>query len=500
MLLSAVIAIPFLGALVLFLGSGSRRLALGIAGIPLALLVWLVTHFDPQQSGIQYQTYWEWIPQIGLNYSLGLDGLSLLMVGLNALLTFIAILSAEAAIKRPALFYGMILLTSGAVHGAFLSQNLLLFFIFYELVLIPMYLLISIWGSAKRDYAGIKFLIYTAVSAILVLGAFLAIGWLADPHSFELSQLHDLALDPQTQTLVLVALILGFGIKMPLIPLHTWLPDAYGESSAPVAILLGGILSKLGIYGLLRFGLDLWPEGWATVSGLLAGWGAVCVLAGALTAIAQTDIQRMVAYSSIGHMGYILLGMAAATPVSLTGVMLQMVSHGLILALLFNLVGIIERIVGSRDLNVLNGLLNPIRGLPAISALLILAGMASAGIPGLVGFVAEFLIFQGSYSIFPLATLIAILGTGLTAVYFVILLNRTCFGKLDNHTAYYPLIQTWERIPGLILAGLIIWFGIQPMGLVDLPQSLAFDMAGKVAQAHQEPIILAEALDLASAP
>ena len=500
MLLSAVIAIPFLGALVLFLGSGSRRLALGIAGIPLALLVWLVTHFDPQQSGIQYQTYWEWIPQIGLNYSLGLDGLSLLMVGLNALLTFIAILSAEAAIKRPALFYGMILLTSGAVHGAFLSQNLLLFFIFYELVLIPMYLLISIWGSAKRDYAGIKFLIYTAVSAILVLGAFLAIGWLADPHSFELSQLHNLALDPQTQTLVLVALILGFGIKMPLIPLHTWLPDAYGESSAPVAILLGGILSKLGIYGLLRFGLDLWPEGWATVSGLLAGWGAFCVLAGALAAIAQTDIQRMVAYSSIGHMGYILLGMAAATPVSLTGVMLQMVSHGLILALLFNLVGIIERIVGSRDLNVLNGLLNPIRGLPAISALLILAGMASAGIPGLVGFVAEFLIFQGSYSVFPVATLIAILGTGLTAVYFVILLNRTCFGKLDNHTAYYPLIQTWERIPGLILAGLIIWFGIQPMGLVDLPQSLAFDMAGKVAQAHQEPIILAEALDLASAP
>lgn len=215
MLLSAVIAIPFLGALVLFLRSGSRRLALAIAGIPLVLLVWLVTHFDPQQSGIQYQTYWEWIPQIGLNYSLGLDGISLLMVGLNALLTFIAILSAEAAIKRPALFYGLILLTSGAVHGAFLSQNLLLFFLFYELVLIPMYLLICIWGSARGDYAGIKFLIYTAVSSILVLGAFLAIGWLADPHSFELSQLHDLALDPQTQTLVLVALILGFGIKMP---------------------------------------------------------------------------------------------------------------------------------------------------------------------------------------------------------------------------------------------------------------------------------------------
>ncbi len=491
-MLSFLIAVPLLGSLALFLGLGSRRLALGLAGIPLVMVFWIASQLDPQCSGIQYAVEITWIPPIGLNYSLGLDGLSLLMVSLNALLTFVGILSAEDTIKRPSLLYGLILLTSGAVHGAFTSQNLLLFFVFYELVLIPMYLLISIWGSAKREYAGTKFLLYTALSAVLVLGSFLAIGWLADPHSFELSQLSHLALNAQTQTLLLIPLVIGFGIKMPLIPLHTWLPDAYGESSAPVAIILGGILSKLGIYGLFRFGLELLPQGWASVSGGLAWWGAACVLAGSLAAIAQTDIKRMVAYSSIGHMGYILLGMAAATPISLTGVMVQMVSHGLILALLFDLVGLVERKVGTRDLNVLNGLLNPIRGLPAISAMLILAGMASAGIPGLVGFVAEFLIFQGSYSTFPLPTLIAILGTGLTAVYFVILLNRTCFGKLDNRTAYYPLIQRWERIPGLILAGLIVWFGIQPMGLIQWPQSLAFGIAQQVAQIDPEYLAIAE--------
>ncbi|MFQ3612553.1 MAG: NADH-quinone oxidoreductase subunit M [Cyanobacteriota bacterium] len=493
-MLNLLIWLPIVGSLALFLGLGGRRLAIALAGIPLALDLWLFRSFDLYQAGMQWLEQWTWIPQVGLNYSLGLDGLSLLMVALNGLITLIAILSTEPDIKRPSLFYGLILLMSGAVSGAFTAQNLILFFLFYELVLIPIYLLISIWGSGKRDYAAIKFLIYTAISAIFLLGAFLAIYWIGDPHSFELSDILVGSLSPATQTLLLLALIVAFGIKMPLIPFHTWLPDAYGEASAPVAMVLGGILSKLGTYGLFRFGLQLFPQAWANLGGILAWWGAIAVLAGALAAIAQKDIKRMVAYSSIGHMGYILLGMAAATPISLTGVMVQMVAHGLILALLFDLVGLVERKVGTRDLDVLNGLLNPIRGLPGISALLILGGMASAGIPGLVGFVAEFLIFQGSYSDFPLPTLIGILGTGLTAVYFVILLNRTCFGKLDNRTAYFPSVKVWERIPALVLTSLILWFGIQPMNLVKWPQPLAFSLSTQVAQA--QAVILAEAGNL----
>jgi NAD(P)H-quinone oxidoreductase subunit 4 len=192
----------------------------------------------------------------------------------------------------------------------------------------------------------------------------------------------------------------------------------------------------------------------------------VSVLYGALSAIAQKDIKRMVAYSSIGHMGYILVAAAAGTQLSTLGAVAQMISHGLILALLFHLVGVVERKVGTRDLDILNGLMNPIRGLPLISALLILAGMASAGIPGLVGFVAEFIVFQGSFSTFPIATILLILASGLTAVYFVILLNRTCFGKLDNKLAYYPKVLPSETIPALILTATILVLGIQPNWLI----------------------------------
>jgi NAD(P)H-quinone oxidoreductase subunit 4 len=230
--------------------------------------------------------------------------------------------------------------------------------------------------------------------------------------------------------------------------------------------MLGGVLAKLGTYGIFRFGLGLFPDAWSKLAPLMATWAAVSILYGALAAIAQKDIKRMVAYSSIGSMGYVLLGAAALTPLGLVGSISQMVAHGLILAILFHLVGVIEEKVGSRDLDVLNGLLNPIRGLPSITSLLVLGAMASAGIPGLAGFIAEFLVFQGSYAVFPVQTILAVIGTGLTAVYFVILLNRTCFGKLDNATAYYPKVLWADRLPSLILTALIIFLGVQPVWLV----------------------------------
>ena len=269
-----------------------------------------------------------------------------------------------------------------------------------------------------------------------------------------------------TQLILLSVLLVGFGIKIPLVPLHTWLPDAYTEASPAVTILLGGILAKLGTYGLIRFGLQLFPDTWSLVAPGLAIIGTVSVLYGALSAIAQRDIKRMVAYSSIGHMGYILVAVAAGTRLSVLGAVAQMIGHGLILALLFHLVGIVERKVGTRDLDVLNGLMNPIRGLPLTSGLLIMAGMASAGIPGLVGFVAEFIIFQGSFTTFPIPTLLCIIASGLTAVYFIILLNRTCFGKLDNNLAYYPRVSRLESAPAFVLTIIIFVLGIQPNWLL----------------------------------
>ena len=471
-MLSALIWVPVLGAVIVgFLPKTIttdrlRLISLAIASGLLFWTVWIGSQFDVANAGWQFEEYLPWIPQLGLSYSLAVDGLSLPLLALNALLIWVAIYGNGKGCDRPRLYYPMIFLVSAGVAGAFLAQNLLLFVLFYELELIPLYLLIAIWGGEKRGYAAMKFLIYTAVSGILILAGFLGVTWLSGSTSFDYGSITTQGLSLINQLILLTILLVGFGIKIPLVPLHTWLPDAYVEASPEIAILLGGILAKLGAYGLIRFGLQLFPETWALVAPGLSIIGVVSVLYGALTAIAQKDIKRMVAYSSIGHMGYIVVAAAALTPMSLLGAVCQMVSHGLILAILFYLVGVVEAKVGTRELDVLNGLMNPIRGLPLTSALLILGGMASAGIPGLAGFIAEFLVFQGSFSVFPWQTLLCILASGLTAVYFVILLNRTCFGKLNNQTAYYPKVVWAERTAPLVLAVLIFFLGIQPTWLV----------------------------------
>ncbi|MDP8963470.1 MAG: NADH-quinone oxidoreductase subunit M [Cyanobacteriota bacterium] len=471
-MLSTLIWIPILGAALVgffpgnVVGTRIRSVALAIATAILLVTLWLGFQFDITNSGMQFQESLPWIPQIGLTYKLGVDGLSFPLLALSSLLTLIVIFSGRMEIERPRLKYSLILLVNAGVAGAFLAQNLLLFVLFYEVILIPLYLLIAIWGGEKREYAAMKFLLYTAVSGILILGAFLGITWLSHSTSFDYDAINTQGLSLTVQLILLTAILVGFGIKIPLVPLHTWMPDAYVEASPVVAIILGGMVAKLGTYGLVRFGLQLFPETWSLAAPGLAIIGVVSVMYGALSAIAQKDIKRMVAYSSIGHMGYIVVATAALTPLSLLGAVSQMVSHGLILAILFYLVGIIEAKVGTRDLDVLNGLMNPMRGLPLVSGLLILSGMASAGIPGLVGFVAEFMVFQGSYSAFPWQTLLCIFASGLTAVYFVILLNRTCFGKLDNKTSYYPKVLFAEKAPAFVLAALILVLGIQPTWLV----------------------------------
>ncbi len=493
-MLSVLILLPICAAAIIaFLPkniptNGIRLGALYFSGIVLLWNLFILLKFDIKNPGMQFQEYLPWNETLGLSYQLGVDGLSILMLVLNSLLTWIAIYSSSKETERPRLFYSMILLVSGGVAGAFLAENLLLFFLFYELELIPFYLLISIWGGEKRGYAGIKFLIYTAVSGALILATFLGMVWLTGSTSFACDAVSTQTLSTGMQILLLAGIVLGFGIKIPLVPFHTWLPDAYVEASAPIAILLGGVLAKLGTYGLLRFGMGMFPETWSIIAPTLAIWGAVSAIYGAVVAIAQTDIKRMVAYSSIGHMGYVLLASAASTSLSLVGAVAQMFSHGLILAILFHLVGVVEAKVGTRELSKLNGLMSPIRGLPLISALLVLSGMASAGIPGLTGFIAEFIVFQGSFSVFPIPTLLCVVASGLTAVYFVILLNRTCFGKLDNDLAYYPKVLWSEKIPALVLTAFIIFLGVQPTWLVRWSEPTTTAMVAAILPAEKTVI------------
>jgi NAD(P)H-quinone oxidoreductase subunit 4 len=470
-MLSVLILVPLLGAaLIGFLPIAmtpqrSRWVALIFASIAFSWTIVLAIKFNPGDITQQFSEFLPWIDSLGLSYHLGVDGLSLPLLVLNGLLTCISIYSSDVNLSRSRFYYSLILLLNVGVTGAFLAQDLLLFFIFYELELIPLYLLIAIWGGERRGYAATKFLIYTALSAIFILASFLGMVWLSGSHSFALETLNATTLPLATQILLLVGILIGFGIKIPLVPFHTWLPDAHVEASTPISVLLAGVLLKLGTYGLLRFGMNLLPEAWAYMAPWLATWAVVSVLYGASCAIAQRDMKKMVAYSSIGHMGFVLLAAAAATPLSVLGTVMQMVSHGLISALLFLLVGVVYKKTGSRDLDVLHGLLNPERGMPVIGTLMVLGVMASAGIPGMVGFISEFIIFRGSFPVFPLQTLLSMIGTGLTAVYFLILVNRAFFGRLSAQVINLPRVYWSDRAPAIVLAVLIVILGIQPAWL-----------------------------------
>jgi NAD(P)H-quinone oxidoreductase subunit 4 len=487
-MLSALLLIPFLGALGLLFWPGElapekvRRGALALLVVQLLWSVRVFVQFDPGVAGPQLQESLSWVRSIGLDYRLGVDGLSMPLVLINSGLTLVSAICTRDLSQRPRFYFALLLAINGAVNGAFLAENLLLFFLFYELELIPLWLLISIWGGANRSYAATKFLIFTAVSGLLILGAFLGIALFTGQVDFSLTPVTSERLAMGSQLVLLGALLIGFGIKIPLVPFHTWLPDAHTEASTPVSVLLAGVLLKLGTYGLLRFGLGLFPEAWALLAPWLALWAAVSVLYGSLAAIAQRDMKRMVAYSSVGHMGYILLAAAAATPVSLLGAVFQMVSHGIISALLFLLVGIVYRKTRTRDLDVLRGLLNPERGLPLTGSLMILGVMASAGMPGMAGFISEFLVFRGSLTAFPLATLLCMVGSGLTAVYFLLMVNRVFFGRLSVTTPTDPVadsrlevrlpgVALRETLPAMALAGCVVLIGLYPAALGRLSET-----------------------------
>ncbi|WP_036482717.1 NADH-quinone oxidoreductase subunit M [Myxosarcina sp. GI1] len=470
-MLSVLILLPFVGAAIISLlstkiASTARKIALIVAISNLAINLAIAFQFEPQHQGFQFVENIPWIEWIGLNYHLGIDGLSFPLIFLNSLLTLIAIATTSPTIERPRLYYSMLLLLTGGAAGAFLAQDLLLFFLFYELEIVPLYILIAIWGGSRRGYAAMKFLLYTALSGILVLASFLGLVWLSGTNSFDYEVLRQQNLALNTQLLLLAPLLIGVFIKIPIFPFHTWLPDAHVEASTPISVMLAGVLLKLGTYALLRFCVGLFLEGWTYLAPGLAILAAISALYGASCAIAQKDMKKVVAYSSIAHMAYILLAASATTRVSMTAAVFQMVSHGLISALLFLLVGTVYKKTGTRNVDELRGLLNPEKGLPVTGGLMILGVMASSGLPGMVGFISEFLVFRGSFPIFPIPTLLCLVGTGLTAVYFLLVINRVFFGRLEESLAKLPSVKWVEHAPAFALLALIFTFGIQPSWVV----------------------------------
>ncbi|MFO8239269.1 MAG: NADH-quinone oxidoreductase subunit M, partial [Prochlorococcaceae cyanobacterium] len=460
-----LLALPLAGTLLLPLMPAQlppARLR-AIAAVPglLQLLVALLCWRNPP-ADLQLP----WLPRLGLSLDLGLDGLSLPLVLLSALLTTLAILSAAADQARPRLFFALLLATNLGVVGAFLAGNALLFLLAFELVLIPLTLLVAIWGGDRRAGAAVRFLLYSAVSGLALLAAVLTFAWFnpAGP-SFAYQDLRAVQLPPSAQRWVMALLLLAFGLKLPVVPLHGWQPLTYGQAPTPVVMLLAGSVSKLGAYGLLRFGVGFLPDVWAAWSPWLAAAGAASAVYGALNALAQSDIRRLMAFSSLGHMGLVVLALAAATPLSLQGAIAQMLAHGLIAALMFACVGLIERKTGTTAIPELSGLMNPLRGLPFTMGMLLLALMAAAGIPGLAGFPAELMVFEGSWTTFPRATLVSLVASGVTAVYAIRLFNRVGFGRLDNERVDWAHTRWGERAPALALTLLVIGAGLWPTAL-----------------------------------
>lgn len=484
--LSLIVFLPALGALGLSLLPGeinyrfARVWALVFASLTALASGWLGLRFDYASGVPQFEEQLTWLPQLGISYSVSVDGLSLPLVLLTGVLVVLSIFTSWQLNQRARLYYTLVLVLTTGVMGAFLAKDVLLFFLMYELELIPLYFLISIWGGKRREYAGTKFLLYTFASGICLLIAFLATYFVSGTGSFDVQALAD----PQSpyplafQVFALGLITLGFGIKMPIVPLHTWLPDAHVEAPTAVSVLLAGVLLKLGTYGIVRFGLGLFPEAAVQFAWLLSVLAAINVVYASFAAFAQTDIKKMIAYSSIAHMGYVLLGIASLNQIGLDGAMFQMVSHGLISGLMFMLVGIIYEKAGTRELPKLGGLFGT---LPLVCAFFVAAAMANSGLPGMSGFVAEFLVFRGGFEPFPVATVLCIFGVVLTAIYLLEMIRKAFFGKLPAALQQMPRVGLAELAPSAVLLFLIVGVGLLPnllTGIVDPSVATLVDQLG----------------------
>ncbi|MGA2173747.1 MAG: NADH-quinone oxidoreductase subunit M [Verrucomicrobiota bacterium] len=506
-LLTLLTLIPLIGGAATLLASSQSKLARRVAfltsllALAVAALLWAA--FDTGRAGWQFVERFAWVPSLGIDYHLGIDGLGLLMVLLSALLVPFAMLASWNIGQNPKLYFALILFLEAGLFGTFTALNFFHWFIYWELGLIPAYFLIKIWGGPRRTRAANQFFIYTLAGSVAMLLAFLAL--YAATGLFDFGQLAELArnggLDnalfaklggsffksrETLATVIFLGVFLGFAVKAPLMPFHTWLPSAYAEAPTGTAMLLTGAMSKMGVYGFLRILLPLFPAQMRALQTPLLCLAVATIVFSAAAALAQRDLKRMVAYSSINHVGYCLLGIFAAVQITgttaawttekaaaLNGVMLQMFNHGLTAAALFYFVGLIEqRSGGLRGLDDFGGLR---KAAPVFCGLMGITLFASLGLPGLNGFVSEFLIFKGSLPLVGWAAAVSTLGLLITAIFLLAILQRVFSGPLQNRWAGWKDLTTGERLTVAPVIALMLLLGICPQILISVanPAALA---------------------------
>jgi NADH-quinone oxidoreductase subunit M len=438
-LLTLIVFTPLAGALMLALlprehEPGLRRAALVFSLVPLVLSVWMLVRFDPADAGFQFVERASWIPAWGVSYHLGVDGVSLFLVVLTALLTPIVVLDSWGNVHRRVKDYlVLMLLLEAGMMGALVALDLFLFYVFWEVMLVPMVLLIGVWGGPKRIYAAVKFVLFTMAGSLPMLVAIVYLAWRAKGAGgtlgFDYDHFLALGLSGREQLLCFVAFALAFAIKVPLFPFHTWLPDAHTEAPTGGSVILAGVLLKMGTYGFLRYALPLFPDAAVALGPVVAGLAVIGIVYGALVATVQPDLKRLVAYSSVSHLGFVMLGLMALTPTAVVGSVYQMLAHGLSTGALFLLVGMVYERRHTRMISDFGGLWSVV---PVFSVCLLLAMLASAGLPGLNGFVGEFLILLGAFGRWPWATAVAASGVVLGALYLLWMYERTIFGPVTH--------------------------------------------------------------------
>ncbi|KAM3102365.1 NAD(P)H-quinone oxidoreductase subunit 4 [Phormidesmis sp. 146-12] len=451
--ITTIVILPLLAAFVIPVlpdkqGKTVRWYALSVGLVDFALMTYVAwQHYDFQTAEFQLTETYSWIPQLGLNWSVGVDGLSMPLVLLTGLVTTLSIFAGWKVKDRPRLFYFLMLVMYSAQLGVFVAKDLLLFFMTWELELVPIYLLIAIWGGAKRRYAATKFILYTALASIFILVVGLGMAFYGDTVTFDMEALGLKNYSLGFELLAYAGFLIAFGVKLPIFPLHTWLPDAHGEASAPVSMILAGVLLKMGGYALIRMNIEMLPSAHVYFAPAIAILGLVNIIYGALCAFGQTNLKRRLAYSSISHMGFVLLGIASFTDLGLNGAMLQMLSHGLIAASLFFLAGVTYERTHTLNMDEMGGMG---KTMPKTFALFTAGSLASLALPGMSGFVGEIMVFLGlvssdAYNPTFKAVVIFLTAVGLilTPIYLLSMLRQVFYGTensaLKEHRPFFDV-------------------------------------------------------------